>query len=200
MNRKTEILCLHGYGKRRGKQFLGFVERFEGRFDIYYPDYCELREDDAKADMWMEKAEAALKGCKGEPILVGFSLGAIIAAHLALEHKIRKLIMISPAFEYDRFLEVKRKNPDPAIPEAYLDVFVQIVDRYGEDVGSMDCPITILHAKEDELIPYEASQRIFAQLESANKKLFLLQGGSHTLLDDPAKKEEVFAILSDELG
>ena len=200
MMEKTEILCLHGYGKRRGRQFASFAEAFEDRFDIISPDYCELSEDDADSDLWLEKASQALDRCSSEPILIGFSLGAIIAAHLAHENKIKKLIMISPAFEYGRFLEVKRKQPDSAVPEAYLDVFAKIVDRFGEDVKTLDCPIRILHAENDELIPCMASQKAFEQLRTANKKLFLLEGGSHAMLDDPSKKEEVFSILNDELA
>ena len=63
----------------------------------------------------------------------------------------------------------------------------------------IDCPVTFVAAKGDELIPYEFSVKYYEKIDNPDKKLYLLEGGSHTILDDPETKEKVLEILKEEL-
>jgi len=200
MKNSKRIICIHGYGKRRGRQFPLIEEAFSDRFEILCPDYYELDRKDASYELWLHNVQAFLDQYKDEPmILIGFSLGALIACHFESRYMVEKLILISPAFDYRRFEEVKRKEPDGIVPKEFIDEMKKTVDLCLKDLNKIQCPVVLIHARQDELIPYEASESCFKQIASKNKKLFLLEGGSHTLLDDPDKKEELIELLNKEV-
>ena len=196
----TKILCLHGFGKRRGRQFEAIREAFSDHFEILCPDYYELKKEDADADLWLKHARDVLDELVDDKLIViGFSLGALIAAHFAREYSFVKMILLSPSLDDRNFLEVKKANPDPAVPEEFLEVFSETLKRCIGDVEEISCPVTLLHAKGDELIPYAFTEEYFDKIRSRQKKLYLLEGGSHVILDDPDTKENVMEILRKEL-
>ncbi|MBQ6125398.1 MAG: alpha/beta hydrolase [Erysipelotrichaceae bacterium] len=79
---KKKILCLHGFGKRRGKQFEAVREAFGDRFEILTPDYYELNKEDASCERWLKNVKQILEEYKEEkPVVIGFSMRAVIAAH-----------------------------------------------------------------------------------------------------------------------
>ena len=197
---KKKILCLHGFGKRRGKQFEAVREAFGDRFEILTPDYYELNKEDASCERWLKNVKQILEEYKEEkPVVIGFFMGAVIAAHSSREYEFEKMIFLSPGFDDQRFLEIKRSNPDPAVPDEYIDVFPEVLKICLPDVEEIPCPVTIVAAKGDELIPYEFSQMYYEKIRNKDKKFYLLEGGSHTVLDDPETKEKVLEILRDEL-
>ena len=197
---KKKILCLHGFGKRRGKQFESVREAFGDCFEILSPDYYELNKEDASCERWLNNVKEILEEHKEEkPVVIGFSMGALIAAHFSKEYAFEKMIFLSPGLDDQKFLEVKRNNPDPAVPDEYIDVFPEMLKRCLPDVEKIDCPVVIVAAKGDELIPYEFSQKYFDKIQNKEKKYRLLEGGSHTILDNPETKEKVLEILKDEL-
>ncbi|MBQ1740832.1 MAG: hypothetical protein II042_03790, partial [Erysipelotrichaceae bacterium] len=52
----------------------------------------------------------------------------LIACHFESRYKVEKLILISPAFDYRRFEEVKRKEPDGIVPKQFIDEMKKTVD------------------------------------------------------------------------
>ena len=199
--RKKTLLCLHGFGKRRGRQFDVIGDRFRDRFEVLTPDYFDLKKEDASCACWMNNVRNILEQHKDEkPVVIGFSMGAVIAAHYSREYDFRKMIFLSPGLDDRKFLEVKRGNPDPAVPEEYIDVFSDVLRLCVSDVEEIECPVTIVSAKGDELIPYEFSEAFYKKIRSDDKKLYLLEGGSHTILDDVQTRERVIEILEDELS
>ncbi len=201
MKTDRKILCLHGFGKRRGRQFEAIREAFSDRYEILTPDYYQLSKEDADCDLWLENIQKVLEEHRDDKLIViGFSLGTLMAAHFSRNYHFDKMIFLSPSFDDKRFLEMKRQNPDPAVPEEYLEVFSEVLRTCLDDVPEIACPITILHAKEDELIPYGSTLEVYEKIISKHKKLYLLEGGSHTILDDPQTKEKVIEILNEELN
>ena len=197
---KKKLLCLHGFGKRRGRQFETIREAFGGRYEILNPDYYELKKEDASCEIWLNNVRKILEEYKEEkPVVIGFSMGALVASHFCREYPFEKMIFLSPGLDDQKFLEIKRSNPDPAVPEEYIDVFPEVLKRCLPDVQKIECPLVIVAAKGDELIPYGFSQKYFEKILSKDKKLYILEGGSHTILDDPETKDEVLEILEKEL-
>ncbi|MBO4919895.1 MAG: alpha/beta hydrolase [Erysipelotrichaceae bacterium] len=197
---KKKILCLHGFGKRRGRQFEVLREAFGDCFEILSPDYYELNKEDASCERWLNNVKDILEEYKEErPVVIGFSMGALMASHFSREYGIEKMIFLSPGLDDQKFLEIKRSNPDPAVPDEYIDVFPEVLKRCLPDVEKIDCPVTFVAAKGDELIPYEFSVKYYEKIDNPDKKLYLLEGGSHTILDDPETKEKVLEILKEEL-
>lgn len=72
--------------------------------------------NDANYKDWVQRCEAKLSlAIKENPnvILIGFSMGGVIASYLASIYKVQSLILCAPAFEY---LDIKKvtglfKNP-----------------------------------------------------------------------------------------
>ena len=109
------------------------------------------------------------------------------------------MIFLSPGLDDQKFLEIKRNNPDPAVPDEYIDVFPEVLKLCLPDVEEIPCPVTIVAAKGDELIPYRFSETYYEKIKNKEKKLYLLEGGSHTILDDSETKEKVLEIIKEEL-
>lgn len=196
---KNKIICIHGYGKRRGRQFDDLSNAFKGD-EFICPDYYDLSKEDGDYKLWIKRIDALLNKYKEEEIvLIGFSLGALIASRFVKEYGVKKLILISPALDCDRFIKIKKENIDPLIPYAYLDEVKKCVDECLVYFRALTIPVSILHSKADELIPYQAVLREYEQLSSPKKKLFLFEKGHHTLLDDSKKKEEIIKIIRNEL-
>ena len=175
-------------------------EAFGDCFEILSPDYYELNKEDASCERWLNNVNEILEEYKEErPVVIGFSMGSLMAAHFSREYGFEKMIFLSPGLDDQKFLEIKQSNPDPAVPDEYIDVFPEVLKRCLPDVEKIDCPVTFVAAKGDELIPYEFSVKYYEKIDNPDKKLYLLEGGSHTILDDPETKEKVLEILKEEL-
>ncbi len=103
-------------------------------------------------------------------VLFGRSLGAAVAAHLATKHTPRALIMESSftsapdlASQYYRIFPVRWLARFQYGAKAYL--------------SSVRCPVLIVHSRDDEIIPFQHGQALFA---AANEpKAFLELRGGH---------------------
>ncbi len=64
------------------------------------------------------------------------------------------------------------------------------------ELGQVCCPVFIMHARDDKLVRYQSSQEAFDRIASAERRLVLLDEGSHLLPWGPVHKrvwEEVAA-------
>lgn len=193
------IVCLHGYGKRRSVQFNYLVDKLKD-YNFVCPDYYSLQPNDIDYHNWLNRVDEVLNQHKSdEIIIIGFSLGAVIASYFANKYDVKKLILIGGSFEYDNFLKVKGANPESAIPAKYIDTFVQLVDNCANAIYEVECPITFIHAKGDEIIPYAVSQNRYSQCKNRESKLFLLDGGQHMVFDDEILKDKTIEIINNEI-
>lgn len=196
----TTVICLHGYGKRRGVQFKYLVDNLGDKYNFVCPDYYTLDPSDTNYKDWLNRAEECLIEHKDEDIiLIGFSLGAVIASYFANKYHVKKMIFLGASFEYDYFLKVKRANPESAIPLAYLDTFVDVIDNCAMSIKDVECPITFVHAKGDEIIPVELSIKYCELCKNKDSKLILLEGGQHMLFDNVDLKDKTVEIINNEL-
>ena len=130
---------------------------------------------------------SALK-LKKPVILVGFSMGGVIASYLASVFPVQSLILVAPAFRYFdiqklgsyslhalRKITAKEKNVPSSLQTR---TFMDLVDQYKDSIYHVTCPILILHGTKDEVIPYESSQSIYYDLNTPKKCLLLIEGGS----------------------
>ena len=193
------IICLHGYGKRRGVQFKYLVDNLN-TYDFVCPNYYTLDPNDSDYLVWLNRVETCLEEHKDdELIIIGFSLGAVFASYFANKYDVKKLIFLGASFEYDYFLKVKRANPESAIPLVYLDTFVDVIDNCASSIKDVKCPVTFIHAKGDEIIPCELSIKYHGLCQNKESKLILLEGGQHMLFDNEQLKDKTVDIIREEL-
>jgi hypothetical protein len=106
----------------------------------------------------------------GDIIIFGRSLGAAVATHLATRHTPGALIIESA------FTSV----PDMAAKlYPYLPVKLLSRIRYSTitGIGSVTCPVLIVHSRDDEIIPFSHGERIYAA--AGEPRQFLEIRGGH---------------------
>ena len=107
-------------------------------------------------------------------VYLGESLGAAVAASLAVERPPAALVLRSP---FTSLLDVARTHYGP-VPVWLLR------DRYDtvQAIVSVDAPVLILAVEGDEIVPFEQSRRLFEQATEP-KRFVTLDAAGH---NDPA--------------
>lgn len=220
--KKQVIIAIHGFGERRTDQLIPLKNYFmEKEYLVDCPILFDCSdENDTHAEEWIKRAKLCIEehlNKQEEIILCGFSMGGVIAASLAAQYPIKKLILIAPAFNYMtinnvkgavvKYLENKEEKPSSsayvAMPASFTATFREIVDKYKNDIERVTCPILIFHGTEDETIPYTSSKKVIKKLSNKQSALVLLNNGTHHLLEDEINNkillETAYAFLSDKI-
>jgi len=106
----------------------------------------------------------------GKIAIVGRSLGGSVAAWLASKHTPGALILEST---FTSIPDIGAKLY-PYLPVRLMSRFKYNTAEY---VGEVDCPVLIVHSREDDLIPFSHGQRLFEL--AMEPKQFLEISGTH---------------------
>jgi hypothetical protein len=122
----------------------------------------------------------------------GESLGAGVAVGLALEHQPRALILRSP---FTSLADTARHH-FPYLPVRWL-----LRDRYPslERIARVSCPVLVVAAAHDTIIPTEQSRRLFEAARDP-KRLLIVDGTDHNdqaLVEGPDLVSAVATLLAD---
>lgn len=167
----------------------------------------KLELDDVSHDEWIDTAERAmeqlLKTCE-YVYVIGFSMGGMIAAYLAANYPVEKLVLLAPARKYISLGKIAKK-----IGEVVVDVFrgtlddnifytnvrakrgevplksniefaklVQHTKTYLDEVTS---PVLIIHGKEDSVVPVSTVKSLDEEIPSENKQIVVFDQSDHLL-------------------
>lgn len=207
------IITIHGYGRRRMHEFDNLVlwGKKDG-FDIVQFDMYDLfDEKDHDWKQWVSRAKEQVEQYQnsGRDIyLVGFSMGGVIASYLANVCKVKKLILLAPAFQYinmDMITDVimksasslissEKKEEIPMSRSFYL-AFTDLIKNLKRYIETVSCPVLLIHGDSDEVISYKSSISAFDKIPHDKKKLILLHGGHHRLLMDTQVNWECYQIM-----
>ena len=194
------IVGIHGFGMRRTTELRPLVDYFEKiGYNVICPVIFDLsNEEDNNMDLWISRCELVvdelLKDNK-QIILVGFSMGGVIASKIAAERHIKKLILIAPAFTYltinnavnfiSKSVNLQdSKNKQPELPSTFFKTFTTIVDTYKDKINNIIAPCLIIHGIDDEVIPYNSSCKAIKKIKNSNAHLIILDSCKHRVLDD----------------
>ena len=104
-------------------------------------------------------------------IIFGRSLGAAVAAEMALRFESRGLILETP------FMSIREmaKTVFPILPIGPL-----LQTRYDvvEKVGKIKVPLLVLHGDRDDVVPYEQGKKVFAAAGEP-KEFYTIGGATH---------------------
>ncbi|SHE57552.1 alpha/beta fold hydrolase [Streptoalloteichus hindustanus] len=103
------LVMVHGSGGDARANFGHLVDRFADRRTVITPDYSGSGETTdgggpLTLDQLVEQVVAATDAVSGEPVdLLGFSLGAVVAAALAAKHseRVRRLVLLAGWVRHD---------------------------------------------------------------------------------------------------
>ena len=143
--------------------------------------------------LWLDEALAALDELLGGPvILIGSSMGAWIALHLALlrSERVRALVGIAAAPDFTNW---GFADCDSATAQGLARGFWEsgqamlLLDRS----VAIDCPVRLIHGDEDREVPIDIAFRLMRALRSSDIQLNVLKGSGHRL----SEPHEIRAIL-----
>ena len=103
--KKPIIVTIHGFGRNLSHEFDSLARYLKAKkYEVIQFDMYDLNNpNDANYKDWVQRCEAKLGlAIKENPnvILIGFSMGGVIASYLASIYKVQSLILCAPAFEY----------------------------------------------------------------------------------------------------
>ncbi|MGH7817011.1 MAG: alpha/beta hydrolase [Candidatus Binatia bacterium] len=104
-------------------------------------------------------------------IIFGRSLGAAVAAEMALRFESRGLILETP------FMSIREmaKTIFPILPiGALLQTRYDVVEK----VGKIKVPLLVLHGDRDDVVPYEQGKKVFAAAGEP-KEFYTIGGATH---------------------
>lgn len=201
---KPVIVMIHGFSERRWIPLQHAIDFFRSSgYIVLVPSlYDQSNPDDSHANDWIEKARESLHEAfliKDEVVLIGFSMGGVIATHLATELPVKSLILLAPAFDYITFKAVKNKitsyvikKQEPLVnngtfiplPDYFTDTFQEVVSMCKQSISKVTCPLVIIHGTVDATIPIRSSEYAFEHAKTEDKKFFRLENVGHNILED----------------
>jgi fermentation-respiration switch protein FrsA (DUF1100 family) len=148
---------------------------------IDYRGYGRSQGSPSENGLYMD-AEAAFeflvsqKGVDSETelVLFGRSLGAAVAAELAVRHEVRGVILESG------FTSVKdmAQRIYPFLPMGLLINAVEARYDTISKIGNVNAPVMVLHGDRDEIVPFELGEELF-EAASEPKTFYRIRGAGH---------------------
>ncbi len=177
-NSRGVVLYLHG-NRGSNRRCLRQAEMLMGNgFDIFMVDYRGFGKSDGEITSQkqlysdMQKVYDHLRQSydESEIVIVGYSLGTGMASYLASQNDPRHLFLVAP---YISFIDLKDRR-FPLIP----DFLVKYPLDNRKNLAAVNCPVTIFHGDDDEVIPFDSSQKL-AGLNPALIELVRLDDAGH---------------------
>jgi carboxylesterase len=209
---KTGVLLIHGFtgGPFEVQPFADFIsERTDWTLKIpTLPGHGEkLDLKNLSAESWMMEAELALKELKrtvDRVIIVGFSMGGLIAMYLSMRYKIDRLVLLSAAAKYisaPRIFEevqsaivaaAKGKIADHSLYHLYeyklthtpvtsAVEFLRVVKMVEPYYKMIEIPVCIVQGERDGIVPVSSAEFIFDNIGSPDKRLIHSKNGEHLI-------------------
>lgn len=188
-----------------------------------------LELDEVSHDIWLEEAAEALLALRekcDKVYVIGFSMGGMIAAYLAANYDVDKLVLLSTARKYLSFkylsyyvAEVigdgfKGKLDENEIYSHYRSKlgavpfkanveFMKLVNEtkhYLEDVSS---PVFIAQGQKDGVVPYKAAYSLEKEIGSDYKEVVIFEQSNHMIClgeDSTVLNQMILQFLTNENG
>ncbi len=225
---RKAVLFIHGFssGTWENEYLVNHLTYYEN-FDVYVftlPGHNKTFVEKVKYEEWIEASEREVEKLllKYNGIyVVGHSMGGVIAAHLASKYnRIKKLVLISPSFEYininqntqdlkqalkKRRIKFKEEYDEEIyqelisklvqIPIPMVLQFTKFIKTYKKCIKGVRCNTLILYGDKDELVPFKGITYAFDSVPARKKYLTIVRNVKHRILISD-RKEEVSKYIS----
>ena len=223
---RKAVLFIHGFSASyyENEYFINTLQRYP-ELDVYtftLPGHETPIMRKVPYESWIEKSELELQKLMKDYhtiYLVGHSMGGVIASYLASKYpeKVKKLILIAPAFEYGSFHQNKKDIQDffeqnnkkgvvgydtlfrkiLSVPFATLLEFTKLVKEYKHCISVVECPLLILQGNIDDVVPFSSSVYAFDEAKGT-KHLTVLRDVRHQVFITEKKEiicDYIYAFL-----
>lgn len=206
MNRKIGCLIIHGFGGNTGEIFPLAEFLAQKGFKIFCPalkGHTGKRSDMAKFAYtdWIESAEDELLRLNMQcerVVLIGFSMGGLIAANLARKYKTYGLVTLNTPIYYWDFKRVGLNLLDDIkamkfsnlmrylkavfmSPLAALINFRRILAKTKPLLHEVKCPIFIAQALKDDTTHFRSADHIYRNTGSQKKLIKYYENSGHQI-------------------
>lgn len=207
---KTGVLFIHGFtgGTYEVQPFITFVkERTNWLVEVpTLPGHgVTLDLGSVSAESWMMEAELAIRRLQKKVdrvIVVGFSMGGLIALYLALRYPVDRLVLLSAAAKYISpriLLEDVRTMLTESITRNYTPntfyhlydyklthtplratfEFLRIVKMVAPYYGQIKSPVCIVQGEKDGIVPVSSAQHLYEKIGAEKKLIIKSPKGKH---------------------
>lgn len=228
------VLFLHGFsgGPYEVQPFVDYIKE-RTNWELSIPTFSghgvaeKLAMKGYKAEHWMMEAEIAYRNLKkkvDDVIVVGFSMGGVIAMYLAIRYKVKKLVLLSAAAKYvsptqlvkdirtmaedfmhhklaDNELFARYKFKFKNVPLSATVQFTRVVQKTAPYIHNIKCPTFIVQGKLDGIVPFSTATYLKNLLQSSEKRLYVSEHGKHHICysdDCESWFQEVFLFLTED--
>lgn len=221
--KKTRCLIIHGFGGGIHEVKPLAVYLIGLGYDVVCPllkGHSATRGDMKKTTYndWIDSAEQELLKLNetgNEILLIGFSMGGLIAFNLACKHNIKAIITINtPIFYWNiyrvilnlvddmknkkcnhirRYLQAKNNSPFFAMMQ-----FLLLLHQIKPKLEKVNCPILIIQAEDDDTVRKKSVDYINKHVSSDRKTIRYFHEGGHQILLSPIA-EQVMSCVGDFL-
>jgi pimeloyl-ACP methyl ester carboxylesterase len=150
--------------REAGFNVLAIDYRGFGRSSPGLPSEESVYEDAEAAWKWFDARDPD----RGKRILYGHSLGAAVAAEVALRGGGAAALVIESAFT---------SIPDMTMFSSLVTQRMDLLDK----LARLDLPVVVVHGAEDTKVPPEMARRLY-EAARGPKRLVMVQGASHRLV------------------
>ncbi|MBD8033791.1 MULTISPECIES: alpha/beta hydrolase [Solibacillus] len=208
----TGVLFLHGFsgGPYEVEPFVHYIEQrtdwvisvptFSGHGDA---EHLTMR--GYKAEHWMMEAEIAYRQLQkqvDDVIVVGFSMGGVIAMYLSIRYPVKKLVLLSAAVKYldptqlvkdiraiaqdmvykkleENELFARYKDKFKNVPLSATVEFMKVVKKTEPYIKNIQCPTFIVQGRLDGIVPNTTAQILYNKIHSQQKQMYISDCGKH---------------------
>lgn len=213
---KKAILVIHGFsGSLADNEMLVNQLETNNSFDVYawtLPAHEKYVINKVKYHDWVESVDKQMTFLLSHGYrkiyVVGHSMGGVLATYLGARYKqIKKIVLLSPAFNYLSFNQYKQDIKDFSIikdeyssygnffhkmmkiPFPTMLQFTKLVKEYRDYIKDIKQEVLVLHGTKDELVPYDTIDYIKENIGSKNTFYTTINNGRHVLLRGEKKEE-----------
>ncbi|WP_291766967.1 alpha/beta hydrolase family protein [Caldivirga sp. UBA161] len=142
--------------------------------------------------------------------IIGLSMGGNIALRIysSMPNTIKAVILLSPGISFHGISKLLEQARGDYVYFGAFRLKVSNVAKMAKSdamsiADSINAPILIIHAKNDEAVPYQQSVEFHNRVKYSDKTLMLLDKGGHVFTDYEIKSKVIEAItnwLKEKLG
>ncbi|MBS7345587.1 MAG: alpha/beta fold hydrolase [Caryophanon sp.] len=207
---KIGVLCIHGFsgGPYEVQPFADFLKR-QTTWEVVVPtlpghgDVLSMRGHTHHE--WLMAAELAYRALArrvDRVIVVGFSMGGLIAMYLAKRYRVHKLVLLSAALKYASPMQLTKDIREMAqhfrkrtlkqhelykryatklrdVPIQSTFEFMKLVALVKPFYATITAPTFIVQGEHDGIVPNKTAALLYETLQCTPKRLYISPVGKH---------------------
>ena len=156
---------------------------------------------------WFMEAELAFRTLQRQVdriVVIGFSMGGLIAMYLAKRYPVDKLVLLSAAAKYVSPIQLTRdlqilvndtmrgvvkensmyqnyRRKFRKVPLQAVIEFLKCTRKVSRYIAHLTLPVFIVQGQRDEVVPYVSAQYLYNKISSAEKYMYMSQTGKHLI-------------------